>query len=187
MLFISAVMALGVNTVSAGTASHAETTPLENRIQEVIAKGRDGELPSPIAASVNIPGNAPYRGARVAAEQATDSMSHNFKVLVERASDSDAVKPVGLELDTAKRWPGNSEGNIFHASLDGKLEDASCIRGKIDEQGKGVKGSGEFVAKDIHLPDVKKRFQHELDFWLKKAYLKKEWRSAELSDGELKK
>lgn len=182
-IFAAAALSLGESTNSRPTSR--ELT-LENVIQEVVANGRDGVLPDRIAASVKMPENAPYRGARVSEEQATDGMSHNFQVLVSKEPDSDALKPVELAINTMKRWPGNSEAYNFHISLDGKLEDASYIHGKRDEEGRSVKGSGQFVTKDVDSSDIKKRFRHELDFWLKKAYRRKEWRSAEISDGELK-
>ncbi len=169
------------------TKAAAQTITLDSLIQKVVADGYYGELPDRIARSVNIPDNAPYRGVGVTSDQATDGMGRYFKVLLEKVSGSDEVKPLGLELDTAHRWPGNAEHYVFHASLDGKLENASFIGGKIDEQGKVVKGSGQCVEKDINSPEIKDRFKHELDLWLKKTCLKNEWRSAAIVDGMLQK
>ncbi len=165
----------------------AKTVTLDSFIQKVLASGRYGELPERIANSIKIPENAPYRGLRLTADQTSDEMNHNFKVLLEKTSGSNRVKPVGLELDTIYKWPGNHEGYLLHVSLDGKLENASYIHGKTDAQGNSVKGSGRFVDKDINSSEIKDRFKHELDLWLKKTYLKKEWRSAEIVEGELKK
>ena len=169
------------------TKASAKTITLDTLIQNVIAGGRYGELPDRIANSIKIPENTPYRGVRVSADQTTDGMNHNFKVLLEKTPDSGEVKPVGLELDNTRKWPGNSEIYWLHASLDGKLENASYIHGKTDEQGSAVKGSGDFVEKDVNSSEIKDRFKHELDLWLKKTSLKKEWRSADIVEGVLQK
>lgn len=177
--------------VSAGAAEGPKAVRKSPRldaiVQDVVANGRDGVLPGPIAATVGITGSAPYRGARIPADQATDGMDHVIKVLVEKTSEDDPGKPVGLELSAGRDSPGMMDTYHYHVSLDGKLENASLITGKTDENGRAIKGSGEAIAKDVESSDVKKRFQHELDVWLKRSYLKKEWRSAAISDGGLKK
>ena len=50
-----------------------------------------------------------------------------------------------------------------------------------------IHDNGTTEDKDITVLDIKRRFQHELDLWLKKTYLRKEWRSAEFADGALQK
>lgn len=187
MFLISAVLAAGIVGAADQIQPADKSIALDALIQKVMAAGRDGALPRAIAVAVGVPENAPYRGARIAVEQAGDGLDHVIKVLVDKSSDSDVGKPVGLELRTGRYWPGNNEFYNYHASLDGQLENAAYQLVKMDAEEKAIRGSGHFITKDVNSREIKKRFQRELDCWLKKSCLKKEWRSADLSDGELKK
>lgn len=187
MFLISAMLAMTVAGASAATKAADKAISLDALIQKVMEAGRDGALPRFIATAIGIPENTPYRGARIPDDQAKDEMDHVIKVLVDKQSESDVGKPLGLEFNTARDWPGNNEFYYFHASLDGQLENAAFQRGKRDDAGKAIKGSGHITTKDVNSSEIKKRFQRELGCWLKKSCLKKEWRSADISDGELKK
>lgn len=60
------------------------------------------------------------------------------------------------------------------------------ISGRSTEGG-GLGALSSGGARPVNSPEIKKRFQHELDLWLKRSYLKKEWKSAEFVNGALKK
>ena len=112
--------------------------------------------------------------------QTSDDMKHLFEVMVE--SSTDAPKATGLVLMTSRKHLGISEAYWYRATSDGKLEKAVLVSFKINEEGPATA-----TQEDINSPEIKDRFQHELDLWLKKIYLKKEWRSTEFSGGALKK
>ena len=101
--------------------------------------------------------------------------------------DDESQRPKNLVFQAERRTPGRKEGYWFRASVEGVLQKATLLDAKLDESGKGIKGSGVPTSQDIEAPETKKRFQHELDLWLKKSYLKKEWRNAEFSGGVLTK
>ncbi len=192
MLQTAVVLALCVggasrDSLAVETKAAGKTVTLNDLMQKVISGGETGQLPGPIADSISVPKGVPYRGVGVYMDQATDGLDHAVRVLIEKSSDSAAVKPLVLVFQTGRKWPGNAEFNWFHASLDGRLKNASFTHGKRDEQGKIIKGSGGRVEQDINSPEIKDRFKHELDLWLKKSYLKKEWASAEFIDGVLQK
>ncbi len=167
--------------------SPPKISKLEVFALKAMSSGMPGRVPGPIAGLIGVREDFPTTNLRVTGEQTTDNIYRLFKVMIEKLSDAAAAKPVGIVLVTDYRWPGNDEGYWFHASLDGKLEKVIAIPGKLDAQGNEIKGSATAIEKDINSPEIKERFQHELDLWLKKSYLKKEWKSAEFVDGVLKK
>ncbi len=152
-----------------------------------MASGTPGRVPAPIAGLIGVPEDFPTSNLRLTEEQTTDRTYHLFKVLTEKPSDLADAKPVGLALMTDYRWPGNVESYWFRASLDGKLEKVIFSPGKLDAQGQSINGSGTAIDQDVNSSEVRKRFQHELDLWLKRSYLKNEWKSAEFIEGVLKK
>lgn len=157
---------------------------LHSFIEMALSHGFPAKLPSLIAEQIGIAKEAPYYGLAISSVQAIDSMYHSFRVMAE---SSDETKPIGLLFETSYRRPGNKETYWYRTTLDGSLERVVVLHGKHDEQGQSIKGSGTTTEKDIDSPEIRDRFQHELDLWLKKTYLKKEWRSAEFSQGSLKK
>lgn len=159
---------------------------LQAFIQAVLLNGRHSRIAGPIAELIGVPRDAPTRLVRIPEDQATDGIYHVAHVMTELPSDTPSTEPAGLALHSSYDWPGNSESYWFRVSIGGELERAVTIHGKRDEQGKSIKGSGTTAEKDIDSPEIKRRFRHEMDLWLKRAYLKKEWRSAEFSQGELK-
>ena len=66
-----------------------------------------------------------------------------------------------------------SKDFYFKSDLTGNLTKAFVGTGKIDSEGKDIRGTGRLDDLDLYSDDVKTRFQHELDFWLKGAYRKK--------------
>jgi hypothetical protein len=120
MSLITAVVALSIAAASAATKAADKGISLDSLIQNVVANGRDGALPGPIAASIGIPENTPYRGVRVPADQATDGTDHVIKVLVEKSAEGDALKAACLELNTGQTRTADQDHYLYHASLDGK-------------------------------------------------------------------
>lgn len=164
-----------------------KTQALADFVDQVVSDGIEYRFPSPIAALIGVPSEIPSLNYDVKQEQTTDGMSHGFNVLARPDPASGEAKPVGLVFDLEQKVRGGHELYYFRASLTGKLEKVAVINGKDDAQGHAIKGAGSSSERDIRSSEIKKKFQHELDLWLKRAYLKKEWRSAEFSNGVLKK
>ncbi len=151
--------------------------------------GQPNRVPGPIATLIDVEPNTPVQQIKVEREQTTDGMGHLIKVMVEVTSTDPVrtIRPIGVVFATFRTRGLRTEGHDFRAALDGSLERAIVIAGANDEAGKAIKGSGVITKLDVADPKVQKRFQHELDFWLKRAYLRKGWRSAEFSGGVLRK
>lgn len=183
MLWAMAVLALSLSTQAAEAGgAKPKATPLEDFVQKAVSECSAGLVPGILAKKIEVPADAPACNVEVLTEQTSDNTNHLFQVLIE----TDTMKPLGLVLNTSYQWPGHDVGYMYHASLGGKLYSAVSTLGKRDEAGNAVRGSGVDTREDVNSPAIKKRFQHELDLWLKRAYLKKEWRTAEFSEGKLK-
>ena len=177
---------------------------LDAFIEKVVAGGSPTHFSELICEILDMPRiDLPARIVVVSEDQTEDKANHDFQILYDKFDDGpinpaalrrERIYPwpkhperIGIALSTSYEWPGNDESYLFRVSLNGKLEKAVVIHGKRDEQGNSIKGSGVTTEKDINSPEIQERFQHELDLWLKKTYLKKEWRSAEFLEGDLKK
>ncbi len=189
MLPMALLLTISVLGPSRAVAADAAAKPLtlESFVDNVVADGGEGSIPQPIAELIGVTAEIRTLDYRISKDQTTDAMTHGFMVMVERDPSSGEAKPVGLVLLSDQVASGSNEGHWFRASLAGKLEKVVAIQGKRDEQGHSIKGSGTSAEKDIKSSEIKKRFQHELDLWLKKSYLKKEWKSAQFFEGVLKK
>ena len=77
------------------------------------------------------------------------------------------VKPLKLVFINVRESSNDIEKYNFIVSLDGSLEKASIAHAKS-----GAEGSSVHSKLDITSPDVKKRLQHELNFWLYGKYHK---------------
>lgn len=173
----------------AGDAAEASPASLEALGRQMMSDGLPNRIPSPIAEALGLEPDAPVHYAGVSQEQASDRQSHSLSVLVEVSTTTPrrAIRPVGVVFLTDRIVGRQSDSYYYRSSVDGTLDRAIFIDGQVDEAGRGVKGSGKITQEDIGTPAVKKRFQHEIDLWLKRRYLKKEWRNAEFSGGVLKK
>lgn len=67
----------------------------------------------------------------------------------------------------------DGESHYYRLNLEGKLEKASVLQYKYDDDGKPIAGSGVTVDKDITSPAIQKAFKAEYAYWTK------EWVKAE--------
>lgn len=185
-LLLSIVLAAPRPVMAAADArgsSVAKTSSIEALVERLLRGGFPDKLPGLLAQLVELPSEPSYRGVLVTAEQSTDAMPHKAMVIVDESSQ----KPTFLVFQVDRRTQGHKEGYWFRASVEGALQKATLLDAKMDENGKGIKGTGVTTPQDIESPETQKRFQHELDLWLKKSHLKKQWRNAEFSGGVLTK
>lgn len=182
-------LGLGLVSAHAGAAAEPPAPPLEALARRMMSDGLPNRVPSPAAEALGLEPDAPVHHAEIGEKQATDGFYHSLSVLVElsTATPRRPIRPIGVVFMTHRVSGRQGDDHLYRARLDGTLERAILIDGEVDEAGRNVKGSGKITQEDIESPEVKRRFRHELDFWLKRRYLRKEWRSAEFSGGVLKK
>lgn len=175
---------LGIACVSLCVPAFANSSSIESLARQTVSVGIPNRISGPIAEQIDLPADAPVHLLEIGREQATDGMNHAFHVLVELSTGTPRrpLGPIGIVLSTRRVTGGASEGRWFRAGLNGALERVMRIQGQA-----GIKGSGTVTKEGVESPEVKESFQHELDLWLKRKHLKKEWRAAEFSGGVLKK
>lgn len=116
-------------------------------------------------------------------EEVTDNWLHSCSVLLEKSSE-------GIEIPTKllfqARLQSGRDSTTYHlkTDLEGRLEKAEVNHGKLDEEGKPIRGSAVNATAflDIDSPEAKSRLKHELDLWLLGKYLKPKVRKKHLSD-----
>jgi hypothetical protein len=133
--------------------------------------GEHGICPDIVGKLIDIPSNQDVRSLDIPNELTTDNLYHGTSIAVDESANP--PKALKLIFSTTHSWDDNSEDYHFKTNLNGKLEKVVSIFGKINPAGESVKGSGQVSEKDITSPEIKERFRHELDFWLKGAYRKK--------------
>ncbi|MBI3288458.1 MAG: hypothetical protein HYZ74_02940 [Elusimicrobia bacterium] len=98
----------------------------------------------------------------------------------------DERTPVAIYIVKMETSGRDKTSEYFRSSLDGSLEKAVLFRGKDDETGHPIKGSGVKFDQDIDSPEVKKAFKTEMDYWLKDWLKKEEAASKRRSAGDKK-
>lgn len=185
---ISIIALLAASTlVAAGGVPKAPSSgnskkALERFIGEAPVRGTPNRVPGAIGKMIDVSPDTPAYIIVVSTAQSSDQMSHVFHLMIE-LSDTGAQKPIGLVLLANQTGSEISESHYFRASLDGKLAKVGVVRFRPDD----TANPATTAEADLTSSDIKNRFQHELDLWLKKSYLKKEWRNAEFSGGVLTK
>jgi hypothetical protein len=102
-------------------------------------------------------------------EKLSDGLKHGASLLLDKVEKETPGKSLGFILMTRRETNRESESYLFKTSLDGTLEHAAIVQGKLDEHGQAIKGSGASSTKPLEIDslEVKKRFAKEVDFWLK--------------------
>lgn len=143
---------------------------LSGFVRKALKTGADRSFPKSLAKLLDLPENILLKNFTEPETSAVDNIYRTFQVIIEKSTPT---KATALVWCTNYEWPGNSEAYYFRSTLTGKLEKAVYIYGKDDEKGNAIPGDGGFVIKDINSPEIKERFQKELDFWLQGRYRKK--------------
>ncbi|MCR4294259.1 MAG: hypothetical protein NUW21_01900 [Elusimicrobia bacterium] len=93
------------------------------------------------------------------------------------AAGTEEKRPLCAYVVKTKRFGLEKHVQYFRLGLNGNLEKIVVMKGKYDESGKAVKGSGIVTNLDIASSEARKSFEAEMKFWLK-DWLKKEQRNA---------
>jgi hypothetical protein len=120
----------------------------------------------PVAIAVGLPRETRFKGNEVLQNEATDKLDHSINIAISGSSQTITI------LQTTRLFSGSSEHYVFRVSPDETLEKAFVSRGKRDIDNRPIRGSAVVTPLNINSPTVKKRLQHELDFWLRQAYRK---------------
>ena len=161
----------------------SDSPTLDRLVDRAVTEGEDSLLP---AAAAEPTLGLPKKDFDVKQFEApkgdcADSKYRLFSVLV----DKDGSKLGNLWFFVRYQWPGNSETHNFLSTVEGELLKASRVRGKRNQDGNVIEGSGSLVDLDIDSAEVKAKFKKELDFWVKGKGRKKN-KAATKPDGKEK-
>lgn len=147
-------------------------------IETLMKVGSDGNVSSSLAPVIGLPSAMPIKALEfILSEHGSDREQRGCFVVYEIKEGSDPKvaekRPVCAYILKSKRSSANRQTSYFRIDLNGNLEKVVVSKGKHDESGKVVRGSGVKTDLDINSPEVKKTFDAEMKFWLK-DWLKKQ-------------
>ncbi|MBI5243791.1 MAG: hypothetical protein HY922_08955 [Elusimicrobia bacterium] len=150
----------------------AAAMTLEVLVQKLLRAGNAGTMDSKRAKLLDVPAGAPEKAGGFRADEVTDAISHTIELVLDPSAAK--PKPLCVVLMAAKEDLANLKRETYYFRLTpkGALEKALLIRGRLDEKGEVIAGSGKAEEKDIRSAEIKGKLKHELDFWLKGMYRK---------------
>lgn len=113
----------------------------------------------------------------ISPDQALDGLDHYFWVLVDKQ-----FKPKWVLL-YAKHTYGNSSDRFYlRLTLDGKLASVTLVHAEFEH---GKWEAKVITPKTPASPDAQRLAFQELELWLRRTFLREEWRDGVFSNGEL--
>jgi len=160
--------------IAAHNFAHATeiAKPLQPLVSQLLVSGVDSTvLQGPLAKALGFSSDVPAKVIEILLPQTTDGNNHASDLVVSKSTG--VIEPIALVFMSSARRKTKSTAYFFRVNLNGDIEKSFVLYGNDDKSGKPIKGSGHLDVLDIKSRDVRKRFQHELDFWLKGFYRKK--------------
>lgn len=145
----------------------------QSLVDSTLKSGKDKRIRENISSLLGLKGRWDSKWKRVNEAEASDGLHHLVYLMVAKSAKTKKHQPkhfIFLAIDWNNRW---ADSYFYAAALDGRLKKAIRIRGKNTKTGKPVRGSGKVKRYNIKRRSVKKRFNHEVDFWLKGKYRRK--------------
>lgn len=141
---------------------------LGSLIQEVLGEGESKDFGG-ITRFPEIQRGTPVKWRWVSANETQDSRRRRFTVILNRSTDT--VSPAYVELSVEEKDFATSRALQYYmlVGLDGVLKGCGFGLVPLDKNSMVIPGPSlaPFKYQDINSPDVRARFQRELDFWLK--------------------
>jgi hypothetical protein len=170
-LVLSVIGASVLVNAESSTKKPSSTKAKTASVREFIAvflesAPQDHQFPKSIGAFAGFPEGAVTKVDGIAGEESADGKDRTCTLILE-ASDDGKPAPVCLIVSSKQKTKSETKSHYFRISLEGKLERAFTVSGKVRE-GKPVKGTGGHEALDISSKEVLALMKKELDFWMKK-------------------
>jgi len=139
-----------------------------------MASGATDNIRGPLAKAAGFDlDTIPTKNIEFLREQSGDQKSHSCDLVIHQSTTTKTLEPLSLVFRVGEKHETQSTSYHFRTNLNGEIEKAFAVYGTDDAAGKPIKGSGHLEVLDIKSRDVRKRLQHELDFWLKGMYHKR--------------
>lgn len=132
---------------------------------------REGELtqfPAVLKKIMDFPSASTKKTLAAEVHETTDGASRLANIVFDLPDSGDEPVPIGLYWSSRLEVARTSESYDYRTTLDGVLKKATRIDGRLDENGKAVRGGGKLTQLDVKSQVVQERFKREvLDFWLR--------------------
>ncbi len=137
-------------------------------IQNMLETGADYSFDAGRSGFLEVPSGAPSKTAE--SDENSDNFTRSSYLVLNPSAEK--PEPLCVVFHAGKEDLPNREeaGYYFRLTPGGVLEKAFKSQIKLDEKGEAVLGSGVVTPKDISSVEIKERFKHELNFWLKGMY-----------------
>lgn len=153
-------------------SSAAAKSNLSTFFAELSSKGNDEYVRPYLAPFLSVPAKAPMKEFVAAnPRKSPNGKTEKACSLVMKSEDGAEPTPMCAVITDGTFGSASIDGFYFKVGLDGSLLAAFKTNSKVSD-GKPVRGSGVKEDLDINSPEVKDRFQKELDFWLSGKFRK---------------
>jgi hypothetical protein len=147
---------------------------LTQLIDFLMKHGLDGKIGENLAPVIGLPGPMPMKGQTIRNNiSGKERNALNCTVIYEETADPsvpNGKKPSCVYLVKITESPRVKDSQYFRINLDGRLERVLTSRGKKDDSGALIPGSGVALDDDLESSAVRKTFaaeMRELKAWLK--------------------
>ena len=158
---------------STAAAKPGAVPGMKKFVAHVLEEGMSESLPSALVAAYELPEGLDGRILQVTPQETTDGLLHAFNALVLEEEPSKVQRLILL----ARKQAGDGRNTEFHAFIcapDGTLIRVVRSAWKNDPEGQAMGASASHRPLSAASPAVKALFRHELDFWLKGRFRKKQ-------------
>lgn len=170
--FVSMVSLLHV--VNVWGADLKSPRPLEassdfQRLTETIKRvGDDDTLSAIIAPMLGVVGTPPVKGPEIISHPPAGEERREFAIVYSDAQNPPTSEktPLFIYIRHGQVTGHTVESRWFRTTLTGDLDKVLVLRGKVDDNGKAITGSGGSYEESITSRKVRKQFKAELSYWI---------------------
>jgi hypothetical protein len=160
-----------------------------SRLIDILMRTGDDDRMAPLTDLIGMTGDPPTKGKDFTLPRVNGKERRECAIVFSESSPTSVQNkerhPTCLYIQHKVVSGHDSESLYYRFSLDGKLEYASIMRGKFDDNHKPISGSGVNTARDIHSPEVQREFKSELAYWTKEWAKQEQNKSALTGSGNI--
>ncbi len=156
---------------AAAKKRQASSQTISQFVGRLKSEGKPVGFTGPLARLMDFPAETESRALEIHAPDSADGRSRLAEVVLAKSAASGGLEPIGLYWSVTYEKNQKSEGYHYHTSVEGTIAKAVLLEGRLDENGKAIRGSGPVTKLDSESKEVPEKFRElVLDFWLKGKY-----------------
>lgn len=143
----------------------------EQFARKLASEGQRTQFLPVIAKLVDLDPDVENRILSLEASRTTDGWGRLARVILQPTGPEGAMEPASLFWSLELEADGRKESYNYRSAVDGTLEKAARLDGRLDRDGKPIRGSGSVTHLDVGSAEVREMFRDRvLGFWLKGKY-----------------